>query len=346
MNRGDAMDAISTHEKTKQHTPSAEHLLELLPTGIVVINAQGIIVRANQAAAKLLGISLLNRVWIEVIAEAFSPREDDGHEISLKDGRRVNITLCSLESAPGEMIVITDITMTRAFEQAKSQQQRLLEMGKMTAHLAHQIRTPLASAMIYADHLTNLKLSETKRLDCIKKIKSSHNNIEQQIRDLLLFAGGGNSLVEPSLVQALMDKAVSQAQAVLMQREVKLSVDNQVGLVSFSAHIESLIGAIVNLIDNAVKAQAKTIQFKTVLQNQQLHFIVSDDGIGIDEDTLQHILVPFFTTRAKGTGLGLAVVNAVARNHGGHLSVNSSLGQGSCFDLAIPFIQFNRREKS
>lgn len=325
-------------------TPQAGELLELLPNGIVVINAHGIIVKINQSASELLGCHLINRPWIEVIQQAFAPREDDGHEISLKDGRRVNISIRSLESTPGELIILTDLTTTRKFEQAKSQQQRLAEMGKMTAHLAHQIRTPLASAMIYTDHLINQQLPDNKKTQFIQQIKHCHNNIEQQIRDLLLFAGGGNSIAEQIPVDALIGKISHQVQPLLNQVKVKLHINLPTRDYILTVHIESLIGALVNLIDNAVKAQATDIYFDASIINQSsVELSVKDNGCGIENDKLKTIMQPFYTTRAKGTGLGLAVVQAVAIDHGGNIHVLSQLGQGSCFTMTLPLVKQSAR---
>jgi len=125
-------------------------LLDVLPGGVVVLDGEGVIRENNPAAEALLGEPLLSIAWSEVISRAFAPRCDDGHEVSLVDGRRVNISTCPLGAEPGQILLITDVTEMRMLQDRLSQQQRLASMGETAASLAHQIRTPLSSAMLYA----------------------------------------------------------------------------------------------------------------------------------------------------------------------------------------------------
>ena len=90
-----------------------QSLLDLLPGGVIVIDGQGRVREANPVALDLLGAPLEGALWREVIARSFSPRSDDGHEISLKDGRRVSIATRSLNIEPGQLVLLTDLTETR-----------------------------------------------------------------------------------------------------------------------------------------------------------------------------------------------------------------------------------------
>lgn len=85
-----------------------QSLLDLLPGGVIVIDGQGVVREANPVARSLLGRPLVGMLWREVIARNFAPREDDGHEISLKDGRRLSIATRSLHAEPGQLVLLTD----------------------------------------------------------------------------------------------------------------------------------------------------------------------------------------------------------------------------------------------
>ena len=130
-----------------------QNLLQLLPGGVVVLNKAGCVSDCNPAARELLGEPLDGEHWRDIIQQRFAPREDDGHEISLRDGRRVSLLTRSLDDEPGQIILVTDQTETRRLQQHLSRHQRLSEMGRMVSSLAHQIRTPLSAAMLYAGHL-------------------------------------------------------------------------------------------------------------------------------------------------------------------------------------------------
>ena len=120
-------------------------LLQALPGGVIALDRNGVVQEYNQAALTLLGEPLSGVAWSQVIARAFAPRNDDGHDVSLADGRRVNIATCPIENEPGQILLITEVTELRQLQDRVNQQQRLVAMGEMAASLAHQIRTPLAS---------------------------------------------------------------------------------------------------------------------------------------------------------------------------------------------------------
>ena len=128
-------------------------VLQALPAGVVVLNPEGLVQDCNPASIELLGGPLRGEVWREVVERAFLPRSDDGHEISLKDGRLVNISTCPLGNDPGQILLIADVTETRRLQKFVSQHQRLISMGEMVASLAHQIRTPLSTALLSASQL-------------------------------------------------------------------------------------------------------------------------------------------------------------------------------------------------
>ncbi|HGH3080279.1 TPA: sensor histidine kinase, partial [Legionella pneumophila] len=90
-------------------------ILSSLPTALVILNAQGKVVWLNPSAEAMLGYGLIGSLWVDVIQKAFVPRADDGHEVSLADGRRVHVALSSLESLPGILITLSDITASRDY---------------------------------------------------------------------------------------------------------------------------------------------------------------------------------------------------------------------------------------
>ncbi len=131
-----------------------ESLLNFLPGGVVVLDSSGRVSECNPAAIDLLGEPLEGERWRDVIARSFMPRRDDGHEVSLHDGRRISIGTRNL-GADGQIILLTDQTETRRLQTELSRHERLSALVKMMSALAHQIRTPLSAAMLYSGHLCN-----------------------------------------------------------------------------------------------------------------------------------------------------------------------------------------------
>lgn len=93
-----------------------QNLLDLLPGGVIVIDGQGLVREANPAACELLGEPLIGQLWRQVIARSFAPRKDDGHEVSLRDGRRLSIATRSLDAEPGQLVLLNDLTETRRLQ--------------------------------------------------------------------------------------------------------------------------------------------------------------------------------------------------------------------------------------
>lgn len=315
-----------------------QSLLDLLPGGVIVIDGQGVVREANPVARSLLGQPLAGMLWREVIARNFAPREDDGHEISLKDGRRLSIATRSLNAEPGQLVLLTDLTETRRLQDQLSRHERLSALGRMVASLAHQIRTPLSAALLYASHLSQQVLPVEQQQRFAGRLKERLHELEHQVRDMLVFARGElplpDRLAPPELFAALRASSESHVEG----KQVRWQCDLAEG--ELLCNRDTLVGAMLNLIENASQAAGRDLRLKVHLcrRGGDLRLTVSDNGPGIDASTLARLGEPFFTTKTTGTGLGLAVVKAVARAHQGELRLRSRPGRGTCATLVLPLI--------
>ncbi|MCE4055262.1 ATP-binding protein [Pseudomonas sp. Au-Pse12] len=313
-----------------------QNLLDLLPGGVIVIDGHGIVTEANPAAGELLGLPLEGQLWRNIIARSFAPREDDGHEISLRDGRRLSISTRSLDAEPGQLVLLNDLTETRHLQDQLARHERLSSLGKMVASLAHQIRTPLSAALLYASHLTEQELPVATHQRFAGKLKERLHELEHQVRDMLVFARGElpltDRLTPKSLLQSLQAAALTHVQDVA----VRWQCDSHSG--ELLCNRDTLVGALLNLIENAIQASAGKARLKVHLytRGDTLRLCISDSGSGIEAAVLARLGEPFFTTKTNGTGLGLTVVKAVARAHQGELSLRSRPGRGTCALVTLP----------
>ena len=321
-----------------------QNLLDLLPGGVIVIDDRGLVREANPAASELLGLPLEGELWRHVIARCFAPREDDGHEVSLKDGRRLSIATRSLDAEPGQLVLLTDLTETRRLQDQLARHERLSSLGRMVASLAHQIRTPLSAALIYASHLTEQVLPVETQQRFAGRLKERLHELEHQVRDMLVFARGELPLTDKVAPKALMQALQAAAQTHVQGVSMRWQCDAYGGLVLCNR--DTLVGALLNLIENALQAGTPQVRLKVHLyaRDNTLRLCVSDSGSGIEPKVLERLGEPFFTTRATGTGLGLAVVNAVARAHQGQLLLHSRPGRGTCALLSLPLIPGEAQE--
>ena len=311
-----------------------------LPSGLIVIDGNGIVGQANRVAVQLLGEPLENMRWSEVIKRSFSPKNDDGHEISLKNGRRIQLSISSLEGQPGQLILLTDLTHTRQLQERVATLKRLSSLGKMVASLAHQIRTPLSAAMLYGANLANKTLNESSRARFQGKLMNRLQDLETQVNDMLLFARSGEQkIVEEVSIATLLEEVQEASDAMISHVEGKLQCKLPDPDLFILANKNALTSAMTNLISNAVEATGKGAQlYISAVQrgNDKLEISVMDNGPGIEKQRLAKVMEAFYTTKSQGTGLGLAVVQGVVQSHKGSVEVKSEVGKGSCFTLVLP----------
>ena len=326
-----------------------DNILQLLPTGVVLLDSRGMVVDCNVAAIDLLQGEVKACPWREVIARNFQPRSDDGHEISLRNGKRISLLTRSLEDQPGQLIVLSDLTETRMLQQQLARHQRLSDMGKMISSLAHQIRTPLSAALLYIDNLAvnfGQVPGVTKYTD---KVLSRLQNIERQIRDMLFFVRGDAELNESIPVSEFGDRVQNELSATnpaaLGQINWRLHPALRYAVGQINCHSDALFGAASNLLDNALQASEAGQQIDISLElvetgddkpGHGLCLSIEDRGCGIAPELLQQIQQDFVTTKPNGTGLGLAVVRLVASAHNAQFELSPREGGGMRAAFILP----------
>ncbi|RHW75979.1 PAS domain-containing sensor histidine kinase [Colwellia sp. RSH04] len=334
-------DFLSEQHHAKQHK-LADRLIEVMPTGLVVLDGNGIVSKINKVARLLLDEPILGQAWFDVIKRSFKPREDDWHEVSLKDGRRVKLEISSLGDQPGQLIMITDLTETRLLQDKIGQMQRLSSLGKMVSTLAHQIRTPLSAAILYGANLASHQLSDQARAKFQDKLNSRLKDLEQQVNDMLLFSKSGTEqVVSPIELNELLNDAVQGVEVLVNKAgaEVNVQLPNESGQVL--GNKSALTGAIQNLIHNALQViddNAK-VSIQVHYSDKDAYISVKDNGPGVSAEIKDKIFQPFFTSSSQGTGLGLAVVKSVINAHQGEVSLISQPGEGAHFILKLPKLE-------
>ncbi|MDH5434511.1 MAG: HAMP domain-containing histidine kinase [Gammaproteobacteria bacterium] len=315
-----------------------QNLLTIMPAGFVVIGGDARVHDCNAKAVELLGRPLLGELWLDVIQRAFEPQADDGHQISLKDGRKIHIETRALDLEPGQLVVLTDMTKTRQLQMELSQQQKLSSMGKMVASLAHQIRTPLSAAILYGSQLNHQHIASDTRQQFGDKLLERLHFMERQINDMLCFVRGERKVKESMTAEVLYQTLEKQKQDFPKFVNFTYKQTRQLDQ-NLMVDIDALRGALNNLIENACDAckdknqPAVTVSFVCA---DKLIISVMDNGIGIDQQKQKNVFEPFFTTKSSGNGLGLAIVNGVAINHGGSVKLSSSENRGTCVEITLP----------
>lgn len=309
-------------------------LLETLPGAILVMDGNGIVRQQNSQASLLLNQPLIGCSWADIVRREIHDGGSQDGNIQLRDGRWLSLSRRPLKSESGEVLLLADVTESRRMSELRQRNERLTAIGEMTAKFAHQVRTPLASAMLYAGQLDRATASSSKVAD---KITEGLHELKRMVNDMLGFATGARRSQHCISVHGLLDD-VRRTMAEQLGEHTTLRISVTDADLTLAANGDALKGALLNLVTNADQACGgkANILLHGHSFGDSIHLCVTDDGPGVPDDVKTQIFDPFFTTRPQGTGLGLAVVKAVATAHGGDVSLSTS-PLGSCFTIQLPY---------
>lgn len=318
-------------------------LMGALPAGVVVVDRAGVVVQVNRAAESLLGAGLAGQRW-PAIARVLEATGTPG-EVTLEHAegqRRLSVSETALESGEERILLLHDVTETHRMRLAAERNERLAAMGEMVAGLAHQLRTPLAAALLYTGNLRQPELGPPERAKVADRAIERLRYLERLIRDMLLFARGDSLGRQHFGVCDLVAELTHTLEPLARARQIEFDSTCDCGELTLYGDRKALGGALTNLLENAIQATEAGGRVTCEAHREQsaagdgVCFVVRDSGRGIPAELQERLFEPFFTTRAEGTGLGLAIARGVARGHGGDIALLSAPGQGSTFTLNLP----------
>jgi two-component system sensor histidine kinase FlrB len=318
-----------------------EALLAALPGGVVVLDPEGRVTSTNPVASQLLGGGQVGERWDDAVAQALrGTAAPDEHELRVAGetaSRRVRVSRSSLPDG-GSIVLLNDVTAAHALTTQLERARRLSAMGEMAARLAHNLRTPLATALLYAGNLGRSGIGEGERARFAERTVDSLRRVERMIQDMLRFVRGQHDAFEAIAVDSLLAELAAVIEPQMARRGLGFDVqDDSHGLV-LQGDRKAIAGALLNLLENALQATAAggSVTLSARARGGAVELSVLDTGSGIDPAVADRLFEPFFTTRADGTGLGLAIVRGVATAHGGEAVASAREPRGSAFTLRLP----------
>ncbi len=323
---------LSAHTAEQGRCARLAGLFEALPAAVLLLDGHGRVVEANGAARELFADALIGRPWHQVVAERFEA--DAGADLRLRDGRLLSLATRPLPGQPGQLLMFSDVTEERRMARALGQHKRLIDMGRMAAALAHQIRTPLSAATLYLSRLAGDDLDPERSRRFSARALERLRELERLIGDMLLFARGERGAIELVRVGELLQRALAPLKA----REIHVEVAGDALGDELRVNPTLIASALQNLINNAADAlgQGGHIRLLAERADGAIHLVVEDDGPGVPEAQRETLFEPFVSHRPGGTGLGLAVVRAVALAHQGDIELGESVSGGARFSLRLP----------
>ena len=317
-------------------------VLDALPGGVLIIGENGFVTESNPQATEMLGDPVDGVSWEAIKSRGHFAAQD----VFCLAGRRFSVSFRDLSESE-TVVLFTDITSQHTLQRELGRKSRLSALGEMAARLAHQIRTPLSSTMLYVDQLrTDIAVEKRERI--CEALSLQLSQTEHLISSMLGFVRGSSGDLKRTSVQSVVDLAVRGCDARINESDTTLSIDlNDSGLEVLGDATE-LASALGNVIDNAINAsgtEGRIELWAGQVSNKTLLIQISDNGPGIPVDAMEHVFDPFYTTRANGTGLGLAVLASVVQQHGGTVHAANRVGGGAEFSILLPIFQVSEIEQ-
>jgi len=229
----------------------------------------------------------------------------------------------------------------KEFQEQLVLREKLAALGQMASVVGHEIRNPLGvmnNAIYYIK--TRLEMPSGKNPD--PKIQKHIGIIEKEIaasdkiiNDLLSFSRTRPPMVQPFDLNKIVEDSLS---VVSIPETVKVEIDLSLELPPAVVNPDEIRQVFINLINNAWQAMPEggTLKIRTYIEEEMAQVEISDTGCGISPENMKKLFTPFFSTKTKGTGLGLAAVQRIVERHKGKIKVRSRVGQGTTFIVSLP----------
>jgi two-component system phosphate regulon sensor histidine kinase PhoR len=255
------------------------------------------------------------------------------------EGRTLSLSFSPLRGSTGCVLVVRDVTEERRYDRLRKE---------FVANVSHELRTPLSVIRGYVETLRDGALRDEQNAPrFLESIEKNVERLSSLVGDLLELSRleSGTQLLHPRALEGrdVVHKVVDDFRLLAEKRKQTLTAEAREPS-SFQADPDLLERALRNLVDNAIKytGDGGSIRVFVEVDEDDVVFTVQDTGIGIPEADLPRVFERFYRvdkSRSRelgGTGLGLAIVKHVAQLHGGAVSVQSRVGQGSTFRLRLP----------
>jgi signal transduction histidine kinase len=335
---------------------AARLLSRNLPTGLLSIDPQGTIVELNESGREILQVQGDQRGELfesalagapefrDLLAQVLRDRKPVGrreiHWTAGGEERSFGATVTPAQGGDGRFLgvlaLFTDLTEMRRLEARIALTRHLADLGQVSAGAAHEFRNAAAAIDGFAD--LGLR-SPDRSAEHLRAIRREAQEMSRVTSDFLLFARPEGFAPEPVDLTGVATAAVAETEAAFPGVEVEL--DGSFPVVSGSEVL--LRRALVNLLRNAVEAtpakrrgDASAIRLQGWSAGGEVFLAVGDRGEGIDASLREEIFLPFYSTKPRGSGFGLAIVARIIELHGGTVQVDTRPGGGALFTLRLP----------
>ncbi len=346
----DRVDALDQElaQKNRELAFTSDYLASLLESmsdGVIAVDPDGIVTRFNRAAGIILGYQAgetVGRPFEDVFGRPFpAPRMPGAMELRAKSGRMVPADERDSEVSGqdgrrlGSVKTFQDLSELIALREQVRQIDRLAAIGEMAATVAHEIRNPLGGIRGFAAFLAQDIPADDPKRRLVEKIEEGARNLDKVVNELLEYTRPVELSLQPTLCREVVESALAYFEydggriALANHADCALRVWGDAG---------QLRQVLLNVLLNAAQSidGKGEITITTGEEDQQVCLSVADTGCGMNEEQREKVFSPFFTTKEKGTGLGMAVSAKIVEGHGGSIEAESEAGKGTTIRILLP----------
>ncbi|MCL1981408.1 MAG: ATP-binding protein [Proteobacteria bacterium] len=337
-------------------------LIAKLPVGVIATDTTGRITTWNRAMALLIGLDRVDTVGRrpqeilpEQLAVFFSPEKlvDDHQEISAEHGVRLIVggRRCELLCHPltiidseqlymGQVLLVSDVTEIKSLEQRMRENELMAAVGKMAGGVAHEVRNPLSSIKGLALLLKNKFAAGSKEQDTADLLIQETERMNRTITEMLSFTRPAALHLGRVDLAQLIRRSLELIKAEAEENGVETSLEEQAGLLPVLGDADRLQQVVMNVLLNGLQAMEQGGTLSVTLANsvdgQSVEARIRDTGVGIAPDLMAQVFFPYFTTKQKGTGIGLAISQKIIIEHGGAIELESEPSLGTTATIQLP----------
>lgn len=328
----------------------SDTVIQNMPSGLVTLDRDQRITSMNHEARQMFGDDLTRPFpeWVELIGQLDGQPSIVSREMNLEPQNRKRMRLEVIASVirekgsetGGYLFLLRDLSQVRELQNQVETNKRLAAIGKLAAGVAHEIRNPLSSIKGLATYFSKRYHDNEADVRTAEIMIGEVERINRSITQLLEFAKPMAVNKRGVDLKEMIDHSLRLVQPDLDQKEIKSRVDISTQKKEIFTDPDRMNQVFLNLFINAIDALDEQgrleVSVKDSADGDRMEFRVTDNGRGMDEESVLRIFDPYYTTRPTGTGLGLSIVHRIIENLNGQIRVDSQKGKGTCFTIILP----------
>ncbi|HAK87676.1 MAG TPA: hypothetical protein DHV16_09170 [Nitrospiraceae bacterium] len=321
-----------------------DSILDSIDVGVVFFDRDGAVRIVNKAAENMLNIDAVGVIGGTSIHASIK------EEVIVPENGRPFYALVSRSDVNGRdgdiighVLIFKDITRLKHLESESERNRRLTAMGELVMKIAHEIRNPLGSIELFAGLLSN-DLKGTDHGDYANRISGSVRSLVNTLDNMLRFTKEIKPRLEYHCLNDVIRETCDDFKELFANSKIEI-IFSEDGIHWLSLDRGLIRQALINILLNSVHAMpdgggidirvgGQGLTGKDVFEN--VGIAIKDNGIGMDEETRSRMFEPFFSTKDRGTGLGMSITASIIKAHGGHIDVRSEAGNGTEFMITLP----------